>query len=152
MSFSSEWQLRLCSFSAFNLKTSRFFISHSPRFFNPRLSVWTFDIGNTIPCLNIYREIFIYSMHTCTVRFKYLCFFEASVCVFKLLFDWKRLYGWPAGVLRRTAVCDWRFENPCGSHLSSDSLTLSVNLWSEWQTICDLVKVRTIVALCEVGL
>ena len=85
--FSLEMIIKALFFSTFNLKTSRFFISHSPRFFNLLLSVWTFDIGNTIPCLNIYREIFIYSMHTCTVRFKYLCFFEASVCVFKLLFD-----------------------------------------------------------------
>jgi len=65
--------------------------------------------------LNIYREIFICKMHTCTVRFKYFCFFEASACIFKLFFDWKRSYGWLESWEGLLFVTD----NTCGSHLQS---------------------------------
>ena len=32
---------------------------------------------------------------------------------------WLKKIIWVIGVLRRTVVCDWRFDNLCGSHLQS---------------------------------
>ena len=65
--------------------------------------------------LHIYREIFICKMHTCTVRFNYFSFFEASARIFKLLFDWKRSYGWLESWQGLLFVTD----NTCGSHFQS---------------------------------
>ena len=37
---------------------------------------------------------------------------------------WLKKIIWVIGVLRRTVVSDWRFDNLCGSHLQSQYLTL----------------------------
>ena len=37
---------------------------------------------------------------------------------------WLKKIIWVVGVLRRTLVCDWRFDNLCGSHLQSQVIVL----------------------------
>ena len=37
---------------------------------------------------------------------------------------WLKKIIWVIGVLRRTVVCDWRFDNPCWSHLQSQVIVL----------------------------
>jgi len=116
VSFSSEWQLRLCSFSTFNLKTSRFFISHSPRFFNPLLSVRVCDTGNTLPCL-IYIVKFLFVK--CTLAL-YVSSIFASL---KLLLAYLNY-----SLIEKDRMGDWSpvregllfvTDNTCGSHLQS---------------------------------
>ena len=99
--FSLEWQLRLCSFSTFNLKTSRFFISHSPRFFNPLLSVRISDTGNTVPCL-IYIVKFLFVK--CTLAL-YVSIIFASL---KLLLAYLSYY-----LIEKDRMGDWSPEKDC---------------------------------------
>ena len=40
------------------------------------------------------------------------------------IIPWFKMIIWVIGVLRRTVVCDWRFDNLCGCHLQSQVIVL----------------------------
>ena len=51
---------------------------------------------------------------------------------------WLKKIIWVTGVLRRTVVIDWRFDNLCGSHLQSQVVVL-VSVESSKTLVSDLI-------------
>ena len=68
--------------------------------------------------------------HSCSRIFQFTIvhYWERTCLVFKgkavLNLPWLKMIIWVTAVLRRTVVCNWRFDNLCRSHLQTQVIVL----------------------------
>ena len=108
--------------STVSLTETKIFCTAIVAVFQERRRIWRKHIGALLSCLVPQEN------HTCsTLAYKIvLC----EIRIIRKWFEprssipWLKKIIWVIGVLRRTVVSDWRFDNLCGSHLQSQVVVL----------------------------
>ena len=116
-----EWSKDYCSGGGWDrTNINDMYISGQKDFRNFNSPFFIFDKLSSVELRLTLVRICSWWIHLSeSCKFSYLI----DICCNQIL-PWLKKIIWVIGVLRRTVVSDWRFDNLCGSHLQSQAVVL----------------------------